>query len=53
MDDVVCGMEVEPTQSSVKTEFEGETYYFCSTDCCEEFLQHPEQYTEVEEDEEP
>ena len=42
--DPVCGMEVDPEQAPAKSEHRGQTYYFCSTDCQEQFDQNPEQY---------
>ncbi len=41
--DVICGMWVEQT-TSFKSEFEGQTYYFCSADCQQEFDDDPERY---------
>jgi YHS domain-containing protein len=42
--DPVCGMEVdEKTQN--RSTFNGATYYFCSSDCKEEFDAAPEDYT--------
>lgn len=39
--DPVCGMEVDPGSTEWKTEFEGETYYFCAKGCLEDFLADP------------
>jgi YHS domain-containing protein len=45
MVDPVCGMEV--TEDSEWTaEYEGETYYFCSETCRDEFMADPMKYTE-------
>lgn len=41
--DPVCGMKVE-SNSPHRTEYKGQTYYFCSSDCKEEFMANPEQY---------
>jgi P-type Cu+ transporter len=42
--DPVCGMEVDERTSTDKTTHEGQTYYFCSTDCMEEFKAAPDDY---------
>jgi Cu+-exporting ATPase len=46
--DVVCGMEVEKDTAAAQSEYEGRTYYFCSTACKEAFDQSPEQYLQKE-----
>ena len=43
--DPVCGMEVAEDNAAATVEHEGTTYYFCSTDCAEEFRENPEDYT--------
>lgn len=42
--DPVCGMEVDPNNSAGESEYQGKTYYFCSTGCKKAFDQDPEQY---------
>ncbi len=42
--DPVCGMKVEETDAPDKLDHEGTTYYFCSTDCREEFEANPGDY---------
>lgn len=42
--DVVCGMDVEPATAAGKSEYKGETYYFCSTGCKRSFDKDPEKY---------
>jgi Cu+-exporting ATPase len=42
--DPVCGMEVNETATQDRSTFNGQTYYFCSTDCREEFDAAPEDY---------
>lgn len=42
--DPVCGTTLEPSQAAAQSEFEGETYYFCRTDCEQQFRAHPQQY---------
>ncbi|MGI9034315.1 MAG: YHS domain-containing protein [Acidimicrobiales bacterium] len=42
--DPVCGMKVETDGAQFSAERESTTYYFCSTDCQEEFESDPESY---------
>lgn len=42
--DPVCGMEIEEQEAKATAEYEGQTYYFCSPACREEFLRQPEAY---------
>jgi Cu2+-exporting ATPase len=42
--DPVCGMEIEPATAYGKTEYAGETFYFCSKRCSEEFSKNPKKY---------
>jgi YHS domain-containing protein len=35
--DVVCGLIIDSTTAAGRSEFEGETYYFCSRGCKAEF----------------
>lgn len=42
--DPVCGMTVEESDAPDKLDHEGTTYYFCSTDCREEFEANPGDY---------
>jgi YHS domain-containing protein len=44
--DPVCGMEVQPEDAADKCEFRGETIYFCSTTCRNEFEERPQVYTQ-------
>ena len=44
--DPVCGMKVEEADAAATSEYEGKTYYFCSTDCKEEFESDPPSYAE-------
>jgi YHS domain-containing protein len=41
--DPVCGMDVDEKVKD-RAEFEGQTYYFCSKDCRDEFQKSPEDY---------
>jgi Cu2+-exporting ATPase len=42
--DPVCGMQIDPTTAYGKTEHEGQTFYFCSKHCEEEFAKNPKKY---------
>lgn len=42
--DPVCGMSVDEGDAPAEVEHKGTTYYFCSTDCGEEFEANPEDY---------
>ena len=42
--DPVCGMEVTYETAQARSEYDGETYYFCSIDCKETFDKDPERY---------
>lgn len=42
--DPVCGMEVNPTETSYKTVYRGKVYYFCSRHCKKAFEDDPETY---------
>jgi len=42
--DPVCGMDVDPKQAAGKSEYQGQTYYFCSADCKKSFDKEPQKY---------
>lgn len=42
--DPVCGMEIDPNQAAGKSEYKGQTYYFCSLGCKKAFDKEPEKY---------
>jgi YHS domain-containing protein len=42
--DVVCSMQVDPAKAAGKSEYNGKTYYFCSTICKKKFDANPAQY---------
>lgn len=44
MRDPVCGMEVTRDTAEARSNYEGQTYYFCSLDCKETFDKNPEKY---------
>lgn len=42
--DPVCGMTVDPNRAAGSYEYQGTTYYFCSTHCLHRFRENPEQF---------
>jgi Cu+-exporting ATPase len=44
--DPVCGMEVDPATAAGSSEYQGTTYYFCSTGCKRQFEHDPASYVE-------
>jgi YHS domain-containing protein len=42
--DPVCGMQIDEQQAPNKREYQGQTYYFCSSRCQEQFEQDPQRY---------
>ena len=42
--DPVCGMDIETATAVERTEYKGQTYYFCGSTCKETFGLNPEQY---------
>ena len=42
--DPVCAMEIEETDAVGTAEHQGKTFYFCSSDCKEEFEADPDAY---------
>ncbi len=42
--DPVCGMDVTPESAAGKSEYKGQTYYFCSAGCKKSFDENPEKY---------
>jgi Cu+-exporting ATPase len=42
--DPVCGMQVEPAKAAGKSEYKGQTYYFCSDYCKRRFDAAPESF---------
>ncbi len=42
--DPVCGMEVEPETAFAKREHMGQTFYFCSQSCVDQFDKDPHRY---------
>lgn len=46
--DPVCGMEVTYETAQARSEYNGQTYYFCSLGCKEDFDREPERYVNQE-----
>ncbi len=42
--DPVCGRDVNPVETTVQSEHDGEVYYFCSINCREAFVENREEY---------
>jgi Cu+-exporting ATPase len=42
--DPVCGMEVSPDKAAGSSQYEGQTYYFCSPSCKKQFDADPQQF---------
>src|SRR5215212_364266 len=42
--DPVCGMTVDPDHAAGSFEYQGNTYYFCSTHCLHRFRENPESF---------
>ena len=42
--DPVCGMDVDPKQAAGKSDYQGQTYYFCSAGCKRAFDKEPAKY---------
>jgi Cu+-exporting ATPase len=48
--DPVCGMEVTYENAQARSEYNGQTYYFDSLDCKEQFDRDPEKYVTREQE---
>ena len=49
--DPVCGMEIDSETAAGKSEYQGQTYYFCSPGCKQDFDEDPGQYVKGSSDE--
>lgn len=47
--DPVCHMDVTYETAQARSEYDGQTFYFCSLDCKEAFDRDPEKYVREEE----
>jgi YHS domain-containing protein len=44
--DPVCGMDVDEKTTQLKSEYKGQTYYFCGPGCKRSFDKEPEKYVD-------
>jgi YHS domain-containing protein len=44
--DPICKMKVDPKTAAYKSEYKGQTYYFCSPGCKVTFDKDPAQYVQ-------
>jgi len=42
--DPVCGMEINAQRAAGQSEYQGQTYFFCSTECKQEFDRAPQRF---------
>lgn len=42
--DPVCGMTIEQSSAAGTSRYQGQTYYFCSTECLRRFEANPAKY---------
>jgi Cu+-exporting ATPase len=45
--DPVCGMQISQQNAAGTTNHQGQTFFFCSVECQEKFVQSPERYAEA------
>lgn len=43
--DPVCGMTIDSAKAAGQSGYQGQTYYFCSTQCKQQFDANPSKYT--------
>lgn len=48
--DPVCGMDVNPAEAAGTSEYQGQTYYFCSPGCKKAFDKEPAKYAGQKQD---
>jgi len=46
--DPVCGMDIDPKTAAGKSEYQGQTYYFCSVGCKKAFDKEPQKYVKTQ-----
>ena len=44
VEDLVCGMRIDPDDAAATAEHEGRRYYFCSETCHDAFVANPAAY---------
>lgn len=42
--DPVCGMQIGEDDAAAQSQYQGKTFYFCSTACQQKFDENPGQY---------
>lgn len=42
--DPVCGMQIEESTAAGRSEYNGQTFYFCSANCKTRFDEEPEKF---------
>jgi Cu+-exporting ATPase len=42
--DPVCGMQIDSSQAEAQSQYQGQVYYFCSTECKQKFDADPKQF---------
>ncbi len=42
--DLVCGMDVDTAKAAAKSDYKGQTYYFCAKGCKVAFDKDPEKF---------
>jgi len=42
--DPVCGMEIDSSQAAAQSQYQGQTYYFCSVECKQKFDANPKAF---------
>jgi Cu+-exporting ATPase len=42
--DPVCGMEIDSSQAAAQSQYQGQTYYFCSVECKQKFDANPREF---------
>jgi Cu+-exporting ATPase len=47
--DLVCNMEIDEQNAAGRSQYQGQTYYFCSQSCRNKFGQNPQQYAQQRE----
>jgi Cu+-exporting ATPase len=44
MNDPVCGMQIDSSQAPAQSQYQGQTYYFCSVECKQKFDANPKKF---------
>ena len=45
--DPVCGMQINEQQAAEESEYQGQTFYFCSLGCKQQFDQKPDRFADA------